>query len=82
MEAPHAAEIETCTEVRSGVEASKARPLTDAARVRLAEYVRPDMYVVIEDDTRKLAAEIVVLAGRRRLYDSVVDNVDYWVKDP
>ncbi|PYM20279.1 MAG: hypothetical protein DMD81_02200 [Candidatus Rokuibacteriota bacterium] len=77
----------TRSEVRDQVDATKARPLTDAERARFAKYLQPNKNVVIDDDIKKLAAEIVgreenpVLVARK-LYDWVLDNVDYWVKDP
>lgn len=77
----------TRSEVRDHIDASKARPITDADRQRFARYLRADKHVVIDDEIRKLADEIVgpetnpVLAARK-LYDWVLKNVDYWVKDP
>jgi transglutaminase-like putative cysteine protease len=79
--------VVTRQEIRDQVDPSKARPLTDADRARLAKYLQPNTYVVIDDDIRKLANQIVgdetnpVLAARK-LYDWVLENVDYWVKDP
>jgi transglutaminase-like putative cysteine protease len=77
----------TRSEIRDSVDASKARPLTDADRARLARYLQPNKHVVIDGEIRKLADQIVgtetnpVLAARK-LYDWVLDNIDYWVKDP
>lgn len=75
------------SEIRDTVDPSKARPLTDADRAQFAKYLQPNKHVVIDDDIRRLADQIVggeanpVLAARK-LYDWVLDNVDYWVKDP
>jgi transglutaminase-like putative cysteine protease len=75
------------SEVRSGVDPSKARPLSDSDRASLERYLRPNKYVVIDDSIRQLADQIVgdeknpVLAARK-IYDWVLHNVDYWVKDP
>src|SRR5918996_3236347 len=77
----------TRNEVRTTVDASKAKPLTEADRTKFAPYLTANKHVEIDDDIRKLAHEIVgaeanpVLAARK-LYDWVLHNVDYWVKDP
>lgn len=77
----------TRREIRDQVDASKARPLTDADRARFAKYLEANKHVVIDSEIRKLADEIVgnetnpVLAARK-LYDWVLENVEYWVKDP
>src|SRR5215470_15573577 len=77
----------TRSEVRSGVDAKKAKPISEADRVRLAHYLQPNKHVIIDGDIRKLALEIVgneqnpVLAARK-LYDWMLENVEYWVKDP
>jgi transglutaminase-like putative cysteine protease len=77
----------TRSEVRSGVDASKARSLSESDRASLVQYLGPNKYVVIDDNIRLLADQIVgnetnpVLAARK-LYDWVLHNVDYWVKDP
>ena len=79
--------VVTRSEIRDPVDPAKARPLTDADRARFAKYLQSNKHVVIDDDIRKLAREIVgdetnpVLAARK-LYDWVLDNVEYWVKDP
>ncbi len=77
----------TRTEVRSSVDPTKARPLSDADRARFAPYLAANKHVVIDDEIRQLADQIVgdesnpVLMARK-LYDWVLNNVDYWVKDP
>jgi transglutaminase-like putative cysteine protease len=77
----------TRSEVRDRIDPSRSRPLTDAERAQFAKYLQPNKHVVIDDDIRKLADEIVgnetnpVLAARK-LYDWVLENVEYWVKDP
>ena len=74
-------------EARSGVDASKTRPITDEERTKYARYLAPNTNVVINDEIRKLSAEITggeqnpVLAARK-LYDWTLQNVDYWVKYP
>jgi transglutaminase-like putative cysteine protease len=76
----------TRTEVRSGVDPTKARPLSDADRARFAPYLAANKHVVIDDEIRQLADQIVgdesdpVLMARK-LYDWVLNHVDYWVKD-
>jgi transglutaminase-like putative cysteine protease len=77
----------TRREIRDQVDATKARPLTDADRARFAKYLEANKHVVIDSEIRKLADEIVgnetnpVLAARK-LYNWVLENVEYWVKDP
>jgi len=77
----------TRREIRDQVDASKARPLTDADRARFGKYLEANKHVVIDSEIKKLADEIVgnetnpVLAARK-LYDWVLENVEYWVKDP
>ena len=77
----------TRREIRDQVDASKARQLTDADRARFAKYLEANKHVVIDSEIKKLADEIVgnetnpVLAARK-LYDWVLENVEYWVKDP
>jgi transglutaminase-like putative cysteine protease len=77
----------TRNEVRTNVDPSQAKPLTEADRAKFAPYLAANRHVEIDDDIRKVAHEIVgdetnpVLAARK-LYDWVLHNVDYWVKDP
>ena len=77
----------TRSEVRVPVDPSKAKPLTDADRARFATYLTANKHVEIDDEIRQLADQIVgdeanpVLAARK-LYDWVLHNIEYWVKDP
>jgi transglutaminase-like putative cysteine protease len=77
----------TRTEVHSHVDPTKARPLSDVDLARFAPYLAANKHVVIDDEIRQLADQIVgdetnpVLMARK-LYDWVLNNVDYWVKDP
>jgi transglutaminase-like putative cysteine protease len=79
--------VVTRNEVRTNVDPSKAKPLTEADRAKFASYLAANKHVEIDDEIRKLAHEIVgdetnpVLAARK-LYDWTLLNVDYWVKDP
>ena len=50
-------------EVRSGVDAKQAKPLSEADRARLAHYLQPNKHVIIDGDIRKLALQIVAGAG-------------------
>jgi transglutaminase-like putative cysteine protease len=71
----------------SGVDAGKARPISEAERKRFAPYLSTNQHVIINDEIRALSKQIVgdeknpVLAARK-LYDWVLANIDYWVKDP
>ncbi|HYB73016.1 MAG TPA: transglutaminase domain-containing protein [Candidatus Sulfotelmatobacter sp.] len=77
----------TRSEIRDHVDAGKAGPLTAGDRERFAKYLEANKYVVIDDEIRKLADQIVgnetnPVRMARKLYDWVLENVDYWVKDP
>lgn len=77
----------TRREERSGIDASKTRPISDDERRQNAKYLAPNTNVIIDDEIKKLSAEITggetnpVLAARK-LYDWTLQNVDYWVKYP
>jgi transglutaminase-like putative cysteine protease len=79
--------VVTRNEVRMSVDPSQATSLTEADRAKFAPYLAANKHVEIDAEIRKLAHEIVgdetnpVLAARK-LYDWVLHNVDYWVKDP
>lgn len=83
--------VETFTLTRreqlSGVSPAKAKPITDADRERLKEFLSPNAFVVINDRIRTLAKGIVgteenPVVAARLLYDWELKNIDYWVKDP
>jgi transglutaminase-like putative cysteine protease len=83
--------IETFTLVRreeiSGASAPKAKALSATERQKLDHFLTANQHVVIDDRIRKLAAEVVgdeknPLLAARKLYDWVLANIDYWVKDP
>ncbi len=71
----------------SGVDATKAKPISEADRKRFALYLSSNQHVIINDEIRALSKQIAgeeanpVLTARK-LYDWVLANVDYWVKDP
>jgi transglutaminase-like putative cysteine protease len=75
------------TEMRNTIDPTATRPLTDAERAALSRYLQPSRYVIVNDQVKATAAQIVggesnpILAARK-LYDWTVQNVDYWVKDP
>ncbi len=83
--------VETFTvtrrEIRSGIDASKTRPITDEERTQYAADLAPNANVVINDEIRRIAATVVgdeknpVIAARK-LYDWTLGNVEYWVKYP
>lgn len=79
--------VVTRWEVRRTIDPSKVRPISDVDRARFAEYLQANKYVVIDDEIRRLADQIVgsetnPVLEARKLYDWVLQNVDYWVKDP
>jgi transglutaminase-like putative cysteine protease len=72
---------------KSGIDASKTRPINDEERNRYAKYLAPNTNVIIDDDIKKLSAEITAgehnpVVSARKLYDWTLHNVDYWVKYP
>jgi hypothetical protein len=77
----------TRNEVLSNLQAAKARPLSKEEKKKLARYLGPNQYVVIDDNVRRMAKEIVgneknPLLAARKIYDYVLNYVDYWVIDP
>ena len=74
-------------EIRGDVDSSKARSLTDEEISRLATYLKPSRHIPVTNATRQLASSIVgsetnPLLAARKLYDWVLENIEYWVKDP
>lgn len=77
----------TRTEVRASVDAARARPLTERERADLAGYLKPTTHVVVDERIRALVAEVVgsesnPVKAARAIYDWILRNIDYWVKDP
>lgn len=69
------------------VDASETRPYTDKDLQMYARDLQPNKNVVITDAIRTTAREVVgdetnPVVKARKLYDWVLNNVDYWVKDP
>lgn len=53
----------------------------------LSKYLGSSSHVILDERIRKLARDIVggeknSIAAARKIYDWVLDNIDYWVKDP
>jgi hypothetical protein len=77
----------TRREILGAPDATKTRPLNADETREFQRYLQPNTHVAIDDSIRKVADEAVgkeqnpVLAARR-IYDWVLRNVDYWVKDP
>ncbi len=74
-------------EVRRSVDPAATRPLTDAERATMAAYLGENAHVKMDAAVRKVADEAVgtetnPAKAARRIYDWVLGNVDYWVKDP
>ena len=77
----------TRKEQRMVVDAAKTRPLNDAEKKEHAAELTGNTNIVINDEIKKLAAEIRGTETNpaivcRKLYDWVLGNVEYWVKDP
>lgn len=69
------------------VDAATSGACTDADRRRLAKDLAGNTNVVLSDEARRTAHDICAgetneVKKARRIYDWVLGNVDYWVKDP
>lgn len=75
------------SEVLNDLKAAKVAPLSNSDRKRLARYLEPNQYVIIDDRIRKIARDVVgdeknpVIAARK-IYNYVLNHADYWVVDP
>jgi transglutaminase-like putative cysteine protease len=79
-----------------GLERLEDRHLPDAKATRAlnaeekkahAHFLASTQYIVIDDGIKKLATEIVgddrnPISAGKKIYDWVLANIDYWVKDP
>lgn len=77
----------TRAEMVTGADPAKSRPLTAADREAQARYLGSNAQIVVDEDIRKLAAEVIggetnPVRAARKLYDWTLVNIDYWVKDP
>jgi transglutaminase-like putative cysteine protease len=77
----------TRTEQKVPVDASKTRAITAAEKATYAKDLAPNANVVIDAKIQALAKEITgtetnPVKASRKIYDWVLANVDYWVKDP
>ena len=76
----------TRTEIRKAADPAATRALTAQERADLGTYLQPSTYVLVNDEIKTLANQIVggeqnpVLAARK-IYDWTLHNID-WVKDP
>lgn len=74
-------------EVRLEPDAAKSRPYTDFDLAGKDKYLQPSSQVIINDDIRAKAKEIVgsdknPVSASRKIYDYVLNAVQYWVKEP
>jgi transglutaminase-like putative cysteine protease len=77
----------TRSEIALSPDPAKCRPLTEAERLRFRDELGANRYVPVGDKFETLARQIVgeeknTVRQARRLYDWVLDYVEYWVKDP
>ncbi|HUF63086.1 MAG TPA: transglutaminase domain-containing protein [Verrucomicrobiales bacterium] len=77
----------TRQEVRSEADPENTQPLTAAEREQFAADLAPNTYVIIDDRIRSLAAGITgdeknPVRAARLIYDWMLENIEYWVKDP
>lgn len=73
-------------EVRVNTNDADTRPLNDAERSEHAALTKTGKFVVIDDRAREIAAEVVgdeknPMKQARLVYDWVLNNLQYWVKD-
>ena len=83
--------VETFTiqrrEIVHKLDPAKSSPLSDADRSQMKDELAANQNIVINDEIRKLAEEITggeknVVAAARKIYDWVLNNIEYWVKYP
>ncbi|HZL72160.1 MAG TPA: transglutaminase-like domain-containing protein, partial [Planctomycetota bacterium] len=83
--------VETFTiqrrETVNKLDPAKSSALSDADRGKMKDDLAANQNIVINDDIRKLAEEITggeknVVAAARKIYDWVLNNIEYWVKYP
>ncbi len=77
----------TRTEIRNNLSPTATRPLNEKERAELAEYLKPATHIIINDQIKALARQIVgdeenPIIIARKLYNWTIENIDYWVKDP
>ncbi len=74
-------------EVCGNVDPAATRPYKDADKKGMEKYLCPTQYVIIDDKIEALAKEIVgdeanPTAASRLIYDWILENIEYWVKEP
>jgi transglutaminase-like putative cysteine protease len=74
-------------EQRASVDPSKTRPLDAAEKAKFARLLEPNTHIVMDEGVRKLSSQIVggetnPVKVASKVYDWMLANVDYWVKDP
>ncbi len=77
----------TRAEVRADVDPGKTRPITAEDRAGKERWLAANEHVVIDAQIEKTAAEATggeenPIIAARKIYDWVLENIDYWVKDP
>ena len=77
----------TRKEVNASIDAAKTRPLNEAEKAQFASELAANANVVLDDEIRALAQKVRGTEDNpvrvaRKLYDWVLGNVEYWVKDP
>ncbi len=74
-------------EVCGNVDPAATRAYTPADLKGMEKYLGPTQYVVIDDKIKALAMEVVgdeknPTAASRLIYDWILGDIEYWVKDP
>lgn len=77
----------TRQEVNVATDPAKTRPYAPEDLKGMEKYLRPHANVVMDDRMKTLSREIVgdeknPIQASRKIYDWVLQNIDYWVKDP
>ena len=77
----------TRREIRNTLDPAKAGALSDKERAAMSAELSANQHIIIDDKIRALAKEIVgdeknVVVAARKIYDWVLNNIEYWVKYP
>lgn len=74
-------------EINADLDPSRTRPHTAAEKAELARYLEGSSQSIIDADVRRMAsnavgAETNPILASRKIYDAILEHVEYHVKDP
>jgi transglutaminase-like putative cysteine protease len=77
----------TRKEMRASVDPEATRAYTPEDLKGMEKHLGPTQHAIIDDRIKELAREIVAdednpIVAARLIYDWVLDNIEYWVKEP